>query len=198
MGIEDDGSVPPMKFEQVSFSHPITINYTSGSTGLPKGIIHGSSVLISVANNDLINFDTDRESRWLSVMPAGTAMWLMHLTVHFLGQTLVLYEGAPYFLSPTSFWDLLERQTISHILMFPNAMDEMQKRNYFPTMSGTITNLKTFDFLLKHLKHVAVSGAFGSTELMNLSLLKDTTLPTNKGEINVAPLGMPKFVFDKK
>ncbi|GFT25440.1 acetoacetyl-CoA synthetase [Nephila pilipes] len=44
MGREDDGSVPPMEFEQVSFSHPITITYTSGTTDLPKGIMHGSSV----------------------------------------------------------------------------------------------------------------------------------------------------------
>ncbi|GFT63731.1 acetoacetyl-CoA synthetase [Nephila pilipes] len=209
MGFEDDGSVPPMKFELVSFSHPITINYTSGTTGLPKGIVHGSSVLISVANNGLINFDTDRDSRWLTIMPAGTAMWLIHLTVHFLGQTLVLYEGDPYFLNPTSFWDILEKYKISHILMFPRALDEMEKRNHFPaekhdlssmkilSTAGTVTKLKTHDFLLKILKSAAVSGAFGCTELMNFALVKDTTLSTYKGEINVAPLGMPMQVFDE-
>ncbi|GFU34149.1 acetoacetyl-CoA synthetase [Nephila pilipes] len=70
MGIEDDGSVPPMKFEQVSCSHPITIHYTSGTTGPPKGIVHGSSVLLPLANNFLLNCDTDRESRWISTMPS--------------------------------------------------------------------------------------------------------------------------------
>ncbi|GIY37686.1 acetoacetyl-CoA synthetase [Caerostris extrusa] len=41
LGLEADGSVPPMQFEQVSFDHPVFINYTSGTTGLPKAIVHG-------------------------------------------------------------------------------------------------------------------------------------------------------------
>ncbi|GFT19860.1 acetoacetyl-CoA synthetase [Nephila pilipes] len=167
MGVEDDGSVPPMKFEQVTFSHPITINYTSGSTGVPKGIVHGSNILMALANFILINFDTDRDSRWLSVMPAGTAMWHIHLTTHFLGQTLVLYGGSPYLLSPTSFWDVLEKHKISHILMFPRALDEMEKRNYSPC-----------------------------SELAQLALLRETTLPVYKGQMNAATLGMPMEVFD--
>ncbi|GFT36850.1 acetoacetyl-CoA synthetase [Nephila pilipes] len=206
MGIEDDGSVPPMKFVQVSFSHPITISYTSGSTGVPKCIIHGSSILIAVANYVLINFDTDRDSRWISIMPAGTAMWLAHATTHFLGQTIVLYEGSPYFLGPTSFWDILERHRISHILMFPNALDEMQKRKYSPTKKhdlplkrlttvGCATKPNTYDFLLGILKDTILSLSYGCTELAQLALLREMTLPAYKGQMNAATLGMPMQVF---
>ncbi|GFT36846.1 acetoacetyl-CoA synthetase [Nephila pilipes] len=93
---------------------------------------------MAVANFILINFDTARDSRWISVMPAGTAIWQVHLTTHFLGQTLLLYEGAPYLLNPTSFWDVLEKHKISHILMFPRALDEMEKRNHSPCKLGDL------------------------------------------------------------
>ncbi|GFT15405.1 transposable element Tc3 transposase [Trichonephila clavipes] len=132
LGVGHNGFIPPMEFEQVSVSHPITVTYTSGSTGLPKGIIHGSSVLLSVTNFTNMNLDADRDSRWLSIMPAGTIMWLAHLTNHFPGQTIVLYEGSPFLLSPTSFWDLLGKQKVSHVIMFPDALNEMEKRNYVP------------------------------------------------------------------
>ncbi|GFT29240.1 acetoacetyl-CoA synthetase [Nephila pilipes] len=207
MGIEDDGSVSPMKFEQVSFSHPITICYTSGSTGVPKCIVHGSSILIAVANYVLINFDTDRDSRWFRVMPPGTAIWISNLTKHFLGQTIVLYEGSPYFLSPTSFWDILEKHRISHVSMFPRALDEMEKRNYSPskkhdlplvrlTTVGCATKPKTYDFLLRVLKDSVYSTSLGCTELSQLALFRELTLPAYKGQMNAATLGMPMQVFD--
>ncbi|GFY45492.1 acetoacetyl-CoA synthetase [Trichonephila inaurata madagascariensis] len=208
MGVEDNGSIPPMRFEQVSVSHPITIIYTSGSTGLPKGIMHGSSILMAMANCLLMNFDADRDSRWLSVIPAGTPVWPAHLTAHFLGQALVLYEGSPFLLSPTYFWDLVEKQKISHVIMFPDVFDDMEKRNYVPTKEhdlsslkllitvGTVTKLKTYDFLLKVVKNSVVSSVYGCTELMQPAVLKEMTLPTYKGEINTAPLGVSIQVLD--
>ncbi|GFU94685.1 acetoacetyl-CoA synthetase [Trichonephila clavipes] len=155
-----------------------------------------------MANCMLMNFDTDRDSRWLTVKPPGTAVWLLPFIFLFLGQTLVLYEGSPYLLSPTSFWDLLEKQKISHILMFPDAFDEMEKRNNVPTKEhdlssmrllttvGVTMKLKTYDFLLKVLKNVVVSSVYGCTEFMQLSIIKEMTLPTYKGEINTAALGV--------
>ncbi|GFS78419.1 acetoacetyl-CoA synthetase [Nephila pilipes] len=122
----------------------------------------------------LINCNTERDSRWLSVMPAGTGIWIIHLTIHFLGQTIVLYEGSPFFLSPTSFWDVLEKHRISHILMFPNPLDEMQKRNYSPTKKlnlslvrlatvGCSTKPKTYDFLVRSLKDSVFSPTYGNS-----------------------------------
>ncbi|GFT01401.1 acetoacetyl-CoA synthetase, partial [Nephila pilipes] len=126
-------------------------------------------VLLPLANNFLLNCDTDRESRWISTMPPGPTLQFAQLSIHFLGQTLVLYAGAPYFKSPTSFWDLLEMHKISTIVMFPNAIDEMQKRNYYPRC----------------------------TEVLQLSSLFESSLPAYNGEMNAAALGTLMQVFDK-
>ncbi|GIY94301.1 putative phosphoenolpyruvate synthase [Caerostris extrusa] len=56
MGLDADGSVPTMQFEQVSFSHPVLISYTSGTTSQPKALIHGCGILMAVANAFSINF----------------------------------------------------------------------------------------------------------------------------------------------
>ncbi|KAF8770348.1 Acetoacetyl-CoA synthetase like protein [Argiope bruennichi] len=69
--MDENGSVPEMEFEQVSFSHPVFINFTSGTTGLPKAMMHGSGALMPTAKDFWIQMDSDRDSIWFSMSPVG-------------------------------------------------------------------------------------------------------------------------------
>ncbi|GBN66638.1 Acetoacetyl-CoA synthetase, partial [Araneus ventricosus] len=209
LGVEKDGSIPPMKFEQVSFSHPVIINYTSGTTGLPKPVVHGTGALMSVSNCFFINFDTDRDSVWLSVSPVGWASWIIFAALHFLGQTLVLYEGAPYYLTPTHMWDLLDKHRVSHLFVPASVVDELQKRGYIPTEKHDLSSLKftlagasvvksnNYDFMKKILPHVLFANSYGCTEAMGVCLAMETSLPAFKTEINAPCLGTSMEVFDE-
>ncbi|GFY49097.1 acetoacetyl-CoA synthetase, partial [Trichonephila inaurata madagascariensis] len=204
---KENGRIPAMTFEQVSFSHPVTINYTSGTTGLPKAIVHGSGVLLTAANSTLINFDCDRNSRWFFIMPMGTAAWLFHSVQHFLGETLVLYEGNPYFLSPTYFWDLLEKYKISHHSIFQEQLMKLEK-GISPKRIRKPSKIQPFGFFLtserlclvelESIIEPELSLSFTITELNQVSLLTETSLPAYRGEINAACLGTSIEVIDHK
>ncbi|KAF8770351.1 Acetoacetyl-CoA synthetase like protein [Argiope bruennichi] len=145
LGVEEDGSVPPIVFEQLPLSHPLFISYTSGTTGLPKPLVHGSGGLIEVAKVHYLNREPKTGQSYLSMSPVGWASWNMTSAYLFTGITVILYEGVPYFLSPTYLWDLIDKFQLSTLFLSPSVLDELEKRNYVPTEKH---NKKECHFLL--------------------------------------------------
>ncbi|GIY36260.1 acetoacetyl-CoA synthetase [Caerostris darwini] len=208
VGLDADGSVPPMQFEQVSFSHPVLISYTSGTTSQPKALIHGCGILMAVANVFGINFDTSVDDTWLSSSPVGWVSWSIISSLHFFGEALVLFEGTPFLLSPTHIWDLIDKHKISHIFFPANVIDEYQKRGYAPTRDHDLSSLKlllaggsvvkprNMDYMNQILKDVSFAASYGCTELMGGCLVKEMSVPTYRGEINTPSLGVDVDVVD--
>ncbi|GFY50156.1 acetoacetyl-CoA synthetase [Trichonephila inaurata madagascariensis] len=206
--IKCDGSVPEMKFEQVSFSHPILISYTSGTTGIPKAIVHGFGVLMAIVNAFHMNGDCDRNSIWLSVSPMGWATWTVAASLHFTGLTNVIFEGVPYYLTPTYFWDLVDKHKITHILFPTSILDEFQRKGYVPTLKhcldsvkyiiagGSVVKPQNFEFMYQILKDVNFFNSYGCTETTGAVLVGETSLPVYKGEINTVALGMAIDILD--
>ncbi|GFW74699.1 acetoacetyl-CoA synthetase [Trichonephila clavipes] len=208
LGLECDGSVPEMIFEQVSFSHPVLISYTSGTTGIPKAIVHGFGVLMAIVNAFHMNGDCDRNSIWLSVSPMGWATWTMAASLHFTGLTNVIFEGVPYYLTPTYFWDLVDTHKITHILFPTSILDELQRKGYVPTpkhclnsvkyimAGGSVVKPQNFEFIYQLLKDVNFFNSYGCTEMTGAVLVGEMSLPVYKGEINTVALGMAIDILD--
>nr|XP_042897346.1 acetoacetyl-CoA synthetase-like isoform X2 [Parasteatoda tepidariorum] len=167
VGRNADGSVPDLIFEQVSMSHPVFISYTSGTTGSPKAIVHGSEGLLCFVKEICIQ-NNSRERAILSVSPAGWASWLIGPLSFLRGATSVLYDGVPYFLSPTYLWDIIDEYKISSFFATPSILDELEKKGYFPS----------------------------ATEIMGRCMAFHHTLPIYKGEQTCPCLGADIEVVD--
>lgn len=208
LGRKEDGSVPPLEFEQLPFDHPIYISYTSGTTGSPKALVHGIGGLISMARDFWLHNDAKRGDVFLSMSPVGWMTWNLFATLLALGVTVVVFEGVPYYLSPTFLWDMVDEFKISTLFLTPNILDELEKRGYLPTAKHHLSSLETvlsaaavvkpqnYEFVYKKLKPgIKFGSCYGSTELMGASMLFEHTLPIHKGEISAPALGVDVKCF---
>ncbi|XP_055952911.1 acetoacetyl-CoA synthetase-like [Argiope bruennichi] len=208
LGRGKDGSVPPMQFEQVSFTHPVFINYTSGTTGLPKAVVHGPGFLLATFRDMALHIDIERSSISFTMSPAGWVSWNIITSSLFFGPTLLLFEGSPYFLSPTFLWDLVDEYKLTHMLIPTSILDEYQNLGYVPRegsleslkvlfASGSVVKPQIYDFVYENIKKdFAFSSAFGSTEMMANCMIPEMTLPIHKGEIPAFSLGVAIETLD--
>ncbi|XP_021003276.2 acetoacetyl-CoA synthetase [Parasteatoda tepidariorum] len=191
---------PEIDFEQVSFSYPVHVNFTSGTTGLPKAPIYGCGLLMSVIRDYGIHMDAGRDDVYLSMSPVGWASWCFSASLLFLGQTVVLHEGFPYLLSPTYLWDMIDEFKITNLMIAPSTFEELEKKKYLPTSKNNLNSLRliktggsvvkksSFDFFYKELKlKSAFSAAYGSTEVMLCSTF-DFNIPIYSGELPTSAL----------
>ncbi|GIY45099.1 acetoacetyl-CoA synthetase [Caerostris darwini] len=192
LGRETDGSVPPIQFEQVSCSHPIFINYTSGTTGPPKALVHGFGYLLATFRDFSMHNDADRDrdSIWFSMSPVGWATWNCFSSLLSAGITLFLFEGVPYFLSPTYFWDMIDEYKISHVFIASSVIDEFERRRYVPTgkhkfeflkvlFSGSsVVKPESFEFAYKEVKKdIPFASLFGATEFVGSAITFEASYP---------------------
>ncbi|GIY27653.1 acetoacetyl-CoA synthetase [Caerostris darwini] len=185
LGVDETGSVPEIEFEQVSFSHPVFISFTSGTTGLPKVMMHGCGALMPTAKEFWLQLDCTRDSTWFSMSPVGWVTWNMCCTLSFGGISLLLFEGVPYFLSPTYFWDIVEKHKITNLFLPANVCDDLEKHGYLPRKEHTLKYLKkciaagsivkpqAYDFFYNTIKKDIL---FGSTYAMEVYNNGDVTM----------------------
>ncbi|KAG8174459.1 hypothetical protein JTE90_018796 [Oedothorax gibbosus] len=209
-GLNKDGTVPELVFEQVSFQHPLFISYTSGTTGLPKALVHGCGMILSSFKDFHFHTDCTRESVWFSMSPVGWGTWCLCLTLHFIGHTMSIFEGVPYFINPKFFWNLVEEHRITHLYLPTGIADELKKRKYAPTKEnlkylkcmmagGSVVKPELYDFLYKNLKKdIPFASSFGATEFLGSSMLIDTNLPIHRGEIPAIALASDIYTVNNK
>lgn len=199
-----------INFRQLPFDHPLFILFSSGTTGVPKCIVHGAGgTLLQHLKEHSLHTDLKPTDRFFYFTTCGWMMWNWLVSGLASGATLVLYDGSPTYPSPDSLFDLAEKEKISIFGTSAKFIDAVAKSGVKPIEKYRLQNLKTitstgsplspegFEFVYKHIKKdVLLSSISGGTDIVSCFVLGDPTLPVYRGEIQRLGFGLKVEVFN--
>ena len=201
----------PIAFEPVAFNHPLYILYSSGTTGVPKCIVHGAGgTLLQHLKEHRLHADVKPGDRLFYFTTLGWMMWNWLVSGLASEATLLLYDGSPFAGRGRILFDFAESEGMTHFGTSAKFIDALAKISLKPRQSHDLTPLRAvlstgsplvpegFDYVYANLKEdVCLSSISGGTDIVSCFVLGNPILPVWRGEIQCKGLGMAVEVFDQ-
>ena len=198
-------------FEQLPFDHPLAILYSSGTTGVPKCIVHGQGgTLLQHLKEHQLQTDLKRDDRLFYFTTCGWMMWNWLASGLATGATLLLYDGSPFYPGSGALWEFAEQEGMTIFGTSAKYIDAIAKLKLEPGKSHDLSKLKTmtstgsplvaegFDYVYRNIKSdLLLSSISGGTDIVSCFVLGSPWLPVWRGEIQCRGLGMKVEVYDE-
>jgi acetoacetyl-CoA synthetase len=207
-------AIPDSRFpipERFPFDHPLYIMYSSGTTGLPKCMVHGAGgTLLQHLKEHQLHADLRREDRLFYFTTCGWMMWNWLASGLATGATLILYDGAPLAPKASILWDMAESERITVFGTSAKYLAAADKAGLEPARTHNLSHLRTilstgsplappgFDYVYEKIKRdVCLSSISGGTDIISCFAGGNPAGPVWRGELQALSLGMAVEVFDE-
>ena len=191
-------------FEQLPFSHPLYVMYSSGTTGVPKCIVHSAGgTLLQHIKEHMLHTDVKPDDTLFYFTTCGWMMWNWLVSGLAMGATLVLFDGSPFHPEPSILMDIADEEGISIFGTSAKYIAALEKAGVKPKESHKLDRLKAilstgsplahegFDYVYRDIKaDVCLSSISGGTDIVSCFALGNPVLPVYRGELQCRGLGM--------
>ena len=200
----------PVAFTRLPFAEPLFILFSSGTTGMPKCIVHSAGgALIQLMKEHRLQMAVEEGDRVFYFTTLGWMMWNWLVTALASGATLVLFDGSPFHPGPEALFDYAAAEGVTLFGTSAKYIDSVKKAGYRPVDHHDLSSVRTiastgsplapesFDFVYDAIKRdVHLTSISGGTDIVSCFVLGVPSLPVWRGEIQGPGLGMAVDVYD--
>jgi len=198
-------------FPQLPFEHPLFIMFSSGTTGIPKCIVHSAGgTLLQHVKEHMLHVDIKPNDRLLYFTTCGWMMWNWLVSGLASGATLMLYDGSPFAGENNILFDFIQAEKISQFGTSAKFIEACKKLGLEPASSHDLSSLRTilstgsplapegFRYVYDKVSaNVLLASISGGTDIISCFALGCPILPVWSGELQCRGLGMAVDVYDE-